>query len=143
MSQGEILNCDLTSHTSADLDPYREVQLDLTPELKYSICRLRYVVLRIGRYLSNSNTSSSGVKFSWITLYSATDFHESAVTDFYERQDDCGRGQLFPPNSGDSGGGGSGKPNYAPNVAQQGIYVGGVIRRKYHGGWRTINRQFT
>ena len=91
MSQGEILNCDLTSHTSADLDPY-----------------------------------------------SATDFHESAVTDFYERQDDCGRGQLFPPNSGDSGGGSSGKPNYAPNVAQQGIYVGGVIRRKYHGGWRTI-----
>ena len=47
MSQGEILNCDLTSHTSADLDPY-----------------------------------------------SATDFLESAVTDFYERQDDCGRGQF-------------------------------------------------
>ena len=92
MSQGEILNCDLTSHTSADLDPY-----------------------------------------------SATDFHESAVTDFYERQDDCGRGQL-DPNVGGGIGGGSGKPNYAPSHgAQQGIYVGGVIRKKYHGGWEICN----
>ena len=91
MSQGEILNCDLTSHTSADLDPY-----------------------------------------------SATDFHESAVTDFYERQDDCGRGQLDPNVGG--GIGGSGKPNYAPSHgAQQGIYVGGVIRKKYHGGWEICN----
>ena len=53
MSQGEILNCDLTSHTSADLDPY-----------------------------------------------SATDFLESAVTDFYERQDDCGRGNLVQAGGG-------------------------------------------
>ena len=87
MSQGEILNCDLTSHTSADLDPY-----------------------------------------------SATDFLESAVTDFYERQDDCGRGGLG------GGNGASGKPSYAPphppgGPAQQGVYVGGVIRRrKYQGG---------
>ena len=46
MSQGEILNCDLTSHTSADLDPYREVQLDLTPEMKvlhmpFEVCRTK------------------------------------------------------------------------------------------------------
>ena len=89
MSQGEILNCDLTSHTSADLDPY-----------------------------------------------SATDFLESAVTDFYERQDDCGRG------SGGGGNGASGKPSYAPphppvsGPAQQGVYVGGVIRRRKHQGGR-------
>ena len=98
MSQGEILNCDLTSHTSADLDPY-----------------------------------------------SATDFLESAVTDFYERQDDCGRGGLGGGGQRGTGGGGgngaSGKPSYAPphppvsGPAQQGVYVGGVIRRrKYQGG---------
>ena len=96
MSQGEILNCDLTSHTSADLDPY-----------------------------------------------SATDFLESAVTDFYERQDDCGRGGGGGQLGGGGGGGGngaSGKPSYAPphppvGTAQQGVYVGGVIRRrKYQGG---------
>ena len=84
----------------------------------------------------------NSVKFSWITLYSATDFHESAVTDFYERQDDCGRGQFGHSGSGGSVGGGSGiggsgKPNYAPPHSDpQGIYIGGVIRRKkFHGGW--------
>ena len=48
---------------------YLEVQLDLTPEIEvYSVCRLRDVILKIERYLSNS-TSISEVKFSWTTLY--------------------------------------------------------------------------
>ena len=40
-------------------------------KLKYSICCLKNVILKIERDLSNSisNTSISGVKFSWTTLY--------------------------------------------------------------------------
>ena len=52
-------------------DKYREVRMDFTPEIKYSIWCLRDVTLKIEWDRSNSiyNTSISGGKFSWTTLY--------------------------------------------------------------------------
>jgi hypothetical protein len=71
LSQGEILNCDLTDRVATDLDPY-----------------------------------------------STSDFYDSAVTDFYERRDDCRR---------------RGQNDKAPAVATVPVkkaVIKGVVRRR-------------
>ena len=55
-------------------DKSRAVQLDFTPIMEILKCCLRDVILKIERDLRNStyDTSISGVKFSWTTLYRGT-----------------------------------------------------------------------